>query len=114
MIISKNHPLKDIENKVLIEFTKQFYVTPTQIIEKNKKRHMCDIRHVYCKLRYEMHGATFSDIAHEIDRTYTSVRSGVMRINNLLEANDHKIVAMWNRVKDIEGCFYVEQGEING
>ena len=110
----ENNILELNENKVLNEFAKRLNVTPMQIIEQNKHSFISDIRHVYCKLRYEMHGSTFSDIAHEIDRTYTAVRSGVMRINNLLEANDHKIVTMWNRVKDIEGCFYVEQGEING
>ena len=96
------------ENRVLTEFAKRLNVTPMQIIEKNRIRHMCDIRHLYCKLRYEMHGATYSEVAHEIDRSHVTVRYAVMRINNMLEVNNSKIVAMWNGVKDIAGYFFVE------
>ena len=94
------------ENKVLIVFANRLGVTPMQIIAKNKSSHITDIRHLYCKLRYEMHGETYLKTGQEINRTYTPVRSGVMRINNLIYTNDKKIVAMWNRVKDIPGFFY--------
>jgi chromosomal replication initiation ATPase DnaA len=94
------------ENKVLIEFAKLLNVTPIQIIAKNKIRHICDIRQLYCKLRYEVHGATYLEIAHEIDRDLTTVRKGLMRINNLLDVDNTKIVTMWNRVKDTPGFYH--------
>lgn len=101
-----NQPLESTENKVLIEFAKLMGVTPTQIKAKNKIRHMSDIRHLYCKLRYEMHSVTYSATGREIDRHAATVRYGVMRINNMLLLNDSKTVAMWNRIKDIPGFYY--------
>jgi hypothetical protein len=84
--------LNTTENKVLIEFAKLFNVTPAQIIEQNKNRHLSDIRHLYCKLRHEMHGANYSTIAREINRTHTTVRYGIMRVNDLIYVNEKKIV----------------------
>ena len=98
-------PLEVTENKVLIEFAKLMGVTPIQIKAKNKIRQMSDMRHLYCKLRYEMHSVTYSAIGREIDRHAATVRYGVVRINNMLLLNDRKIVAMWNRIKDIPGFY---------
>lgn len=97
--------VNDTENKVLMEFAKLFNVTPTEITEQNKNRHLSDIRHLYCKLRYEMHGASYSTIAREIDRTHTTVKYGIMRVNNLIHVNEKKIVTMWNRAKNIMGYY---------
>lgn len=104
---TNNLALEPTENKVLIEFANRLGVTPMQIIAKNEIRHICDIRQLYCKLRYEIHGATYLEIAHEIDRNPTTVRNGVMRINNLLDVDNIKIATMWNRIKDTPGYYYV-------
>ena len=102
---TKIQTLEVTENKVLIEFANRLGVTPMQIVEKNKSSHITDIRYLYCKLRYEMHGATYLKTGQEICRAYTPVRSGVIRINNLIYSNDKKIVAMWNKVKDIPAYY---------
>ena len=81
---TNNKTLERTENKVLIEFAKLMGVTPTQIKAKNKIRQMSDMRHLYCKLRYEMHSVTYSAIGREIDRQAATVRYGVMRITPLL------------------------------
>ena len=101
----KNNLLKLYENRVLHEFAKQLNVTPMHIIEQNKNRHISDIRQLYCKLRYEMHGANYSAIGREIGRTHTAVRYGILRINDLLFLKDRNIVTKWNRVKNIPGFY---------
>ena len=105
MITIKNTLLELSQNKVLCEYAKQFNVTPMQIIAANKTSRITDIRHLYCKLRYEKHGLTYLETGHEIGRHHATVRYGVMRINNLIRFNDQRIVAMWGRVKDIAGWY---------
>ena len=95
------------ENRVLNEFAKRLDVTPMQIIQHNKSSHICDIRHLYCKLRHDRHGETYSATGREIGRAHATVKYGVSRINDLLDMNDKKIVAMWNRVRDISGFYLV-------
>ena len=95
----------DNENRVLYEFAKRLEVTPTQILEPNKTRYISEIRHLYCKLRNEMHGISYSETAREIGRTHTAVIKGLKRINKKLFWEERNIVMMWNRVKDIPGLF---------
>ena len=97
--------LEPIENKVMNEFANRVGVTPLQIIAHNKSAHICDIRHLYCKLRHERHGVTYAGTGREIGRTHTTVKYGVRRINDLLYLNDKKIVTMWNKVRDISGLY---------
>ena len=103
LVLSKAETYKrrQPENKALIEFAKLLNVTPTDITAKSKCSDITDIRHLYCKLRYEMHGLTYLRIGCEIGRHHSTVRYGILRINNLLFYNDKNISAMWNRVKDI-------------
>ena len=89
------------ENKVLCEFAKLFNTTPMELIEANKSSRITEIRHLYCKLRYENHGLTHLETGREIGRHYTTVQYGIVRINDLIDLNDQRIVAMWDRVKDI-------------
>lgn len=105
MKITNNKLYELSENKVLREFAKRLNVTPMQIIGKGKCSYITDIRHLYCKLRYEMHGVTYLIISYEISKNLTTVRYGVMRINRLLLLNDKKTTAMWNKVKDIGGYY---------
>ena len=105
MIKSTNELQKESENKVIIDFAKQFNVTPMQIIQQNKRPQISDIRHLYCKLRCEKHGVSYSATAREIGRSHTAVRYAVKRINNMLCKNDEKIVAMWEKVKDVPGYY---------
>lgn len=105
MITTKNTLLELSENKVLCEFAKQLNVTPMQIVAPNKTSRITDIRHLYCKLRYEKHGLTYLETGSEIGRHHATVRYGIMRINNLIRFNDQRITAMWNRVKDIPGFY---------
>ena len=98
-------PLIEKEEKIMIDFTTLLGVTPMEMIAKDKTMRITIIRHLYCKLRYEMHSVTYSAIGREIDRHAATVRYGVMRINNMLLLNDRKIVAMWNRIKDIPGFY---------
>ena len=93
------------QNKVIDEFAKRLEVTPMQIIERNTKSSISDIRHLYCALRYQCHGATYSDIASEIDRSPATVMYAVRRITDLLNMGDKKITALWRKVKDIPGYY---------
>ena len=102
---SKNEPLESNENKVMREFAKRLEVTPMQIMQPNKSAHICDIRHLYCKLRHDWHGLSYSATGREIGRVHATVKYGVRRINKLLLMNDKKILKMWNRVKDISGLY---------
>ena len=103
----KNNLFELKENRVLHEFAKRLNVTPMQIIEKNKHAYISDIRHLYCKLRYDMHGVNYSVIGREIGRTHTAVRYGAQRIDILLLVNDKRTVEMWNKVKDISGYIFL-------
>lgn len=97
--------LVNSENKVLVEFANRLGVNPMQIIEKSRKSSITDIRHLYCTLRRQCHGATYSDIALEIDRTPATVKYAVRRITDLLRMGDNKITALWDKVKDIPGYY---------
>ena len=90
-----------IEEKVMHEFTKRLKITPKQIMEHNKEPLISDIRYLYCKLRYDMHGVTFKTVGLELGRSYSTVWYGVHRINDLLDRNDEIILDLWNKVKDI-------------
>lgn len=97
----KNNRPEPTVNKVMTEFAKRFGVSPMQIISQDTCSHISDIRHLYCKLRYECHGLTYTETAREIGRASTTVSYGVKRINNLLFLKNKKIVTMWKRVKNI-------------
>ena len=97
------------ENRVMNEFAMRLNITPMQIIEHNKSAHISDIRQLYCKLRHDWHGVTYSATGREIGRAHATVKYSVMRINELLYLNDKKTVEMWNRVRDISG--YEVRGE---
>ena len=101
----KNEQLKRSENRVMNEFAKRMNVTPMQIIKHNKSSQISDIRHLYCKLRHDRHGVTYSATGREIGRAHATVKYGVMRINDLLYLNDKKIAKMWHRVRDISGLY---------
>ena len=88
------------ENRIINEFAKRLQISPLQLIEQNKNRRISDARQLYCKLRYDRHGLSYKELGHELDRAHTTVRYGVLRINNLL-LNDKRILTMWNMVKDI-------------
>ena len=94
---------KNFNNKVLHEFAKRLNVTAMQIKESNKCPHMSDIRQLYCKLRYERHGVNYSVIGREIGRSPATVKYSVEHINDLLHYKDKKLLALWNKVKDISG-----------
>ena len=102
---SNNELLERTENKVMDEFARRLDVTPLQIKEPNKSSHICDVRHLYCKLRHDWHGVNYSATGREIGRAHTTVKYGVKRINKLLMKNDKKILKMWNRVRDISGLY---------
>ena len=93
------------QNDVLVELAKLFNVSPAQIIREGKDTRICDIRHIYCKLRHEMHGVSFTEIANEIGRTHAGVSYAIARINGLLGIDDIKISNMWNSAKKINGAF---------
>ena len=93
--------LEKYEKKIMNEFARRLGVTPMQIIEKNRASHITDIRHIYCKLRHDMHGLKYTAVASEIDRTPKAVKKGVIRIDDMLYVKDIKVVTMWNRVKCI-------------
>ena len=101
----KNEQLKRSENRVMNEFAKRMNVTPMQIIKHNKSSQISDIRHLYCKLRHDRHGATYSATGREIGRAHATVKYGVMRINDLLFLKDKKTIELWNKVRDISGSF---------
>ncbi|NLC49673.1 MAG: hypothetical protein GX762_04790 [Bacteroidales bacterium] len=92
---------ENCENWVMYEFAKRLGITPMQLIAPNKKPRISDVRQLYCKLRYELHGLTFVELGEELGRAHTTVRYGVLRINDLLRLNDKRTLAMWNRVRDI-------------
>ena len=101
----KNEQLKRSENRVMNEFAKRMNVTPMQIIKHNKSSQISDIRHLYCKLRHDRHGVTYSATGREIGRAHATVKYGVMRINDLLFLKDKKTIELWNKVRDISGSF---------
>ena len=101
----KNEQLKRSENRVMNEFAKRMNVTPMQIIKHNKSSQISDIRHLYCKLRHDRHGVTYSATGREIGRAHATVKYGVMRINDLLFLTDKKTIELWNKVRDISGSF---------
>ena len=110
MINMKNELHKGIENRVMNEFAMRLNITPMQIMEHNKSAHISDIRHLYCKLRHDRHGITYSATGREIGRVHATVKYGVTRINKLLCMNDKRMVAMWNRVRDISEYNFVGTG----
>ena len=89
------------ENSVLHEFAKKMGVTPRQILEHNKSDHICDIRHLYCYLRCNVHKESFSAVGLEINRSHTAVSKGVKRIENLFELKYKDIEVKWSKVKNI-------------
>lgn len=97
---------KECNKRVLIEFTKLLNITPAQLIEENKNQIICEMRHLYCKLRCDIHKVSFATTGIEINRHCSTVGKGVRRINNLLSFEDERVVAIWNLVKDIpkENC----------
>ena len=106
----KNEQLKRSENRVMNEFAKRMNVTPMQIIKHNKSSQISDIRHLYCKLRHDRHGVTYSATGREIGRAHATVKYGVMRINDLLFLKDKKTIELWNKVRDISGYYLWGEG----
>lgn len=105
MIKSTNELQNESENKVIIDFAKHLNVTPIQIIARINNQNISDIRHLYCKLRCENHGLSYSETGREITRTPATVRYAVRRINDLISLNDQKIMEMWEKVKGIPGYY---------
>lgn len=93
--------IEDDEAKILEVFALLMGVTPAQLIEKNKSSQITNIRRLYYKLRYEMHGANCSEIGREINRAHSAVRDGIVQINKLILKKDKNILSMWERVKHI-------------
>ena len=93
--------LETSENKIMQEFANRLGFTTQQILEPNKKTHMAELRHLYCKLRSENHSESFSVIARELGRSHTAVIRGLERINALYNTNDELTVERWNKVKNI-------------
>ena len=100
---TKNQLLFCNENRVMNEYAMRLNITPMEIIQYNNRAHISDIRHLYCKLRHDRHGVTYSETGREIGRAHATVKYAVTRINALLYMNDKKIMKMWNRVRDISG-----------
>lgn len=98
-------PLIEKEEKIMIDFTTLLGVTPMEMIAKDKTMRITIIRHLYCKLRYEMHGKTYATIAQEIDRSRKAVSDGIKRVNDLLFTKEITVELMWNKVKCIP-CAY--------
>ena len=94
-------PLIEKEEKIMIDFTKLLGVTPTEIIAKDRTMSISVIRHLYCKLRYEMHRVNYATIAKEIGRSPNGVSKGVDRVNDLLFTKETNVESMWNKVKCI-------------
>lgn len=92
--------IKDKDSK-LHEFAKKIGVTPREILEKNKSEYITDVRHLYCYLRCEIDGETYSKVGKEIYRSHNAVSKGVKRIIFLLSKNYTKIEDMWDKVKCI-------------
>lgn len=97
--------IEDDEAKIIEVFALLMGVTPAQIIKKNKSSQITNIRHLYCKLRHEMHGANCSVIGREINRSHSAVKRGIVRINKLILKKDKNILSMWERVKHIPEIF---------
>lgn len=89
---------------VLVVYSKCMQIRPIQIIERSKKSDICIIRNLYFKLRYEMHGESYTAIGRETGRYYTTVRSGIESINKLLSYNK-EVLQMWNCIKSIPGFY---------
>lgn len=99
-----NLKFKEVEKKykrILNEFTNRLNLTPADLIKPDKSEIMCEIRHLYCKLRCENHNATYAAVGIEINRHCSTVAKGVKRINNLLFYEYESVVEMWELVKDI-------------
>ena len=97
-----NNPPQDLSNnRVLHEFTKRLSITPMQIIKHSKCAQISELRHLYCKLRYDKHRVSYSAVGREIARAHSTVKYSVTRINNLLYFKDKRIVELWNKVKNI-------------
>ena len=93
------------ENQILIEYANLANATPMQIIEQNRTARITEIRHTYCLLRRDRHGATFAQIGKEINRTPETVQHAVIRIRILLKFKDERVTKLWNKVKDIPGNY---------
>ena len=101
----KNETHERTESKVMNEYAKRFNVNSMQIIEQNKSAHICSIRHLYCKLRHDKHGLSYSATGREIGRCHSTVKYAVTRINKLLLINNKTMMAMWNKVRDISESY---------
>lgn len=84
------------------KFAEIMGVTPEQIIEKNNRPAIVEIRSIYCKLRYERHGYNYSQIGRELGRTHATVICAIRRINDYLSINDKEVTRKWNLVKGLK------------
>ena len=100
---TKNELLMGYENLVMKEYAMLLNITPMEIIKHNKSSHISDIRHLYCKLRYERHGISYSATGREIGRAHTTVKYAISRINDLILMKDKRILELWQMVMNIPG-----------
>ncbi len=83
------------------EFTKLLGVTPSQMIEKNNKPEIAEVRFLYAKLRYEKQDYNYSEIARELKRSPATIMHAVKRANDLLAIGDEKFTEKWKIVRGL-------------
>lgn len=83
------------------KFSKLLGVTPEQIIEKNNRQAITEIRFLYAKLRHSKQGYNYSEIGREIKRTPATIMHAVNRVDELLSLNDAEVLRKWNIVKSL-------------
>ena len=90
------------QNKIMIhKFSKLLGVTPEQMIEKNRKSEMTEIRCLYAKLRHEKQDQTFESIGRELERSHATVWHAVRKANDLLNLNDPALTKKWLIVRGL-------------
>lgn len=86
---------------MITKFTELLGITPSQIIEKNNKPEIAEVRFLYAKLRYEKHKLTYTAIGNEIKRSPATIMHAVNRANDLLGINDERVVEKWHVVRGL-------------
>ena len=78
-------------------------VTVEELKSRKRTPKIADARAIYYKLRREKSKWVLRRIGEGVNRKPSAVYTGIERITGLIEVGDKAAVAMWEKVKDIEG-----------
>lgn len=78
-------------------------VTVEELKSRKRTAKVAGARLMYYKLRREKTNWGLKRIGEEVNRDRSTVYAGIVRATRLIEVEDKEAVAIWEKVKDIEG-----------